>query len=192
MISNKLKKMIFCMAIAGGCMLSACQNSSTSGKPVLVSEGEGDREEKTVGKKTLSGQYKVEVDGDDVYLFAEGADTSGVPLASIRVEYGNSGDLGELESDVKIKDWVFRDAGIYTFLANYSLDGKLSCGSSETYRFAMMSAEPGGDTYCFDLNVSEDGTFTEEVYNSVVEAMHNLAGSDFEVRRYKEIVERYK
>ena len=61
MISNKLKKMIFCMAIAGGCMLSACQNSSTSGKPVLVSEGEGDREEKTVGKKTLSGQYKVEV-----------------------------------------------------------------------------------------------------------------------------------
>ena len=198
-------------------MLSACQNSSTSGKPVLVSEGEGDREEKTVGKKTLSGQYKVEVgktpfsypadkikvlqatdlatgevDGDDVYLFAEGADTSGVPLASIRVEYGNSGDLGELESDVKIKDWVFRDAGIYTFLSNYSLDGKLSCGSSETYRFAMMSAEPGGDTYCFDLNVSEDGTFTEEVYNSVVEAMHNLAGSDFEVRRYEEIVERYK
>lgn len=217
MVSNKLKKMIFCMAIAGGCMLSACQNSSTSGKPVFVSEGEGDREEKTVGKKTLSGQYKVEVgktsfsypadkikviqatdlatgevDGDDVYLFAEGADTSGVPLASIRVEYGNSGDLGELESDVKIKDWVFRDAGIYTFLANYSLDGKLSCGSSETYRFAMMSAEPGGDTYCFDLNVSEDGTFTEEVYNSVVEAMHNLAGSDFEVRRYEEIVERYK
>ena len=51
-------------------------------------------------------------------------------------EYGNSGDLGELESDVKVKDWVFRDAGIYTFLANYSLDGKLSCGSSETYRFA--------------------------------------------------------
>lgn len=217
MVSNKLKKMIFCMAIAGGCMLSACQNSSTSGKPVLVSEGEGDREEKTAGKKTLSGQYKVEVgktsfsypadkikvlqatdlatgevDGDDVYLFAEGTDTSGVPLASIRVEYGNSGDLGELESDVKIKDWVFRDAGIYTFLANYSLDGKLSCGSSETYRFAMMSAEPGGDTYCFDLNVSEDGTFTEEVYNSIVEAMCNLVGSDFEVRGYDEIMEKYK
>ena len=48
----------------------------------------------------------------------------------------------------------------------------------------MMSVEPGGDTYCFDLNVSEDGTFTEEVYNSVVEAMHNLAGSDFEVRGF--------
>ena len=217
MVSNKLKKMIFCVMIIGSCMLSACQNSNTSGNSILLSEEDGSTEEKTVGKKTLSGQYKVEVgktsfsypadkikvlqaadlatgevDGDDVYLFAEGADTSGIPLASIRVEYGNSGYLGKLETDVKVKDWVFRDAGIYTFLSNYSLDGKLSCGSSETYRFAMMSAEPGGDTYCFDLNVSENGIFTEEVYNSIVEAMHNLAGSDFEVRGYEEIVERDK
>lgn len=215
--SNKLKKVVFCMMIAGSCMLAACQSGNTSENPILLSEEDTFKEEKTVGKKNLSGQYEVkigktsfsypadkikviqatdlatgEVDGDDLYLFAAEADTSGVPLASIRVEYGNSGDLGKLESDVKVKDWAFRDSGIYTFLSNYSLDGELSCGSSETYRFTMMSAETGEDSYCFDMNVSEDGAFTEDVYNSIVEAMYNLAGSDFEVPGYEEIVERYK
>ena len=86
---------------------------------------------------------------------------------------------------------MFRDLGLYKFLYNYSAVGELLSRESDTYTFTMFDSDLQGNSYEFRLNCSEDGSFNEDTYNAIVEAMYNLAGEQFDVISYNDIVEEY-
>lgn len=130
------------------------------------------------------------VDGDDIYLFDAKSSLEGVPLASIRI-FADANEYTIVGDDIKAGNWVFRDLGLYKFLYNYSAVGELLSRESDTYTFTMFDSDLQGNSYEFRLNCSEDGSFNEDTYNAVVEAMYNLAGEQFDVISYNDIVEEY-